>query len=196
MFSKISRYKKLTDVVATDSKGHLPRSKALRLVPEVSGDFYHTVEETDRLDHLAYKYYRQPRKFWRISDANPEFPSPSALLGKAPVASVRFPLAWDDTAGQPPWAELRHRMLEMVGVMDLQVIEETQLKPRLETVDSRPVTVHATQYQRAVIVTHNQMNVTVEALAEAIAALGFDVREPLSIGRIGKRIIIPQNTAG
>lgn len=79
MFSRISRYRKLADVVTTDAKGRKLASKSLRLPPEVSGTFLHTVEEVDRLDHLAYKYYKQPRKWWRICDANPEFMSPQAL---------------------------------------------------------------------------------------------------------------------
>ena len=70
-------------------------SKTLRLLPQVSGTFRHTVEDVDRLDHLAYKYYQQPRKWWRISDANPEFLSPQALLGKEPIVTDRFPVTFD-----------------------------------------------------------------------------------------------------
>ena len=64
MFSKISRYRKLPDTVSSDARGRSLQSKTLRLLPEVSGEFRHTVEEVDRLDHLAYKYYRQSRKWW------------------------------------------------------------------------------------------------------------------------------------
>ena len=85
MFSKISRYRKLPDVVTIDVQGRRLESKSLRLLPEVTGIFLHTVESGDRLDHLAYKYYKQPRKWWRICDANPEFPSPQALLGKESI---------------------------------------------------------------------------------------------------------------
>lgn len=114
MFSKLSRYRKLPDVVTTDAKGRALRSKSLRLLPEVSGDFFHTVEEIDRLDHLAYKYYRQPRKWWRICDANPAFMSPQGLLGGEPLVTARFPLAF--TGPHPPWSELLQALSETVGV--------------------------------------------------------------------------------
>ena len=55
MFSKLSRYRKLADVVTTDAKGRHLKSKSLRLLPEVSGTFLHTLQDVDRLDHLAYK---------------------------------------------------------------------------------------------------------------------------------------------
>jgi len=32
----------------------------------------HTLKATDRLDALALHYYNDPRKWWRILDANPE----------------------------------------------------------------------------------------------------------------------------
>ena len=92
MFSKISRYRTLPDVVTTDARGRTVSSKALRPLPTVSGTFLHTVEGVDRLEHLAFKYYQQPRNWWRICDANPEFMSPQGLLGKEPVVTARFPL--------------------------------------------------------------------------------------------------------
>ena len=70
MFSRISRYQALPDTVTTDSQGRTVPSKAVRLLPQVLGTFRHTVEEVDRLDHLAFKYYQQPQKWWRIVDAN------------------------------------------------------------------------------------------------------------------------------
>ena len=36
----------------------------------------------DRLDQLAYKYYGQPLQWWHICDANPDFLSPLAPLGR------------------------------------------------------------------------------------------------------------------
>ena len=90
MFSRISRYRTLPDIVTTDADGRTLVSKTLRPLPQAPGTFRHTVEEADRLDHLAYKYYQEPRKWWRISDANPEFLSPQALLGKEPIVTDRF----------------------------------------------------------------------------------------------------------
>jgi hypothetical protein len=194
MFSKISRYRKLADVVMTDAKGRKLASKSLRLLPEVSGTFLHTVTEGDRLDHLAYKYYKQPRKWWRICDANPEFMSPQALLGKEPIVTTRFPLIFNDDQGQPPWAKLLEKLPKMVGVEDLKVEEEVVLVEEARMVGERRITVYVEQFKRAVIVTYNQMNVSAEALAAAISDVGFEVGEPGNIGRVGKQIVIPPDT--
>jgi hypothetical protein len=95
MFASFSRYRKLPDVVTTDAKGRTLASKALRRLPSVSGTFQHTVADGDRLDHLTFKYYQQPTKWWRISDANPVFLSPQDLLGKEPVVTDRFPVTFN-----------------------------------------------------------------------------------------------------
>ncbi len=194
MFAKISRYYKLPDEVTKDVQGRSLPSKTLRLLPEVSGDFLHTVEEVDRLDHLAYKYYRQPRKWWRICDANPAFLSPQAVLGGEPIMTDRFPLTWDDAAGQPPWANLRQGLLATVGVLDLQIVEEAQLVPEVQTVDGQPVTITVDRYKRAVIVIYNRLNVSAETLSGLITATGFETSQAERIGRVGKKIIIPPDS--
>ncbi len=196
MFSKISRYRKLPDVVTADAGNRLLESKTLRLLPEVSGIFAHTVEEGDRLDHLAYKYFKQPRRWWRICDANPEFMSPQALLGKEPILTDRFPLTWDDEAGPPPWAELRRQLSENVGVLDAQPVEEVVLVWEVRTIGDHEITVHQERYERAVVVIYNRMLVGAEALADVVAGPGFVVGQPERIGRVGKSIIIPPNVVG
>lgn len=133
MFSKLSRYRKLLDVVTTDVQGRSLQSKTLRLLPEVSGDFLHTVEEVDRLDHLAYKYYRQPRKWWRICDANPAFMSPQALLGKGPQAAARFPIVWEGP--MPPWPILLRALADVVGVEDAGMGTSDQPLPDTQILD-------------------------------------------------------------
>lgn len=194
MFSRISRYRKLPDVVTTDSKGRILVSKTLRLSPPVSGTFRHTVEDADRLDHLAYTYYRQPHKWWRISDANPEFLSPQALLGKEPTVTDRFPLTF--AGAQPPWAALVQNLTRQVGVEEVKVVEEIRLMPQQQTLAGRPVTVHLEQFARAVIVTYNRLNVSGGDLARIMAASGFVSGHPESVGRVGKPIIIPRNVTG
>jgi hypothetical protein len=133
MFSKISRYRKLTDILTTDVKGRTLESKSLRLLPEVSGTFLHTVEEVDRLDHLAYKYYKQPRKWWRICDANPEFMSPLALLGKEPVATGLFPIVWEGLV--PPWSVLLNDLSAQVGVEEVKMGTSGQTLPDTRVLD-------------------------------------------------------------
>lgn len=114
MFSRISRYRKLPDVVIVDAKGRRLASKSLRLLPDVTGTFLHTVEEGDRLDHLAFKYYEQPRSWWHIADANPAFLSPEAMLDQKPWITLQIPLTWDGPA--PPWSELLRDLLQIIGV--------------------------------------------------------------------------------
>ena len=196
MFSKISRYRKLPDVVTTDAKGQSLASKDLRLLPEVSGTFLDTVEAVDRLDHLAYKYYKQPRKWWRICDANPEFMSPQALLGKEPIVIDRFPLVFNDSGVQPPWADLLKQLSKMVGVENLQVVDDIQIIPEIQMIDGVQVTVYAEHFEWSVIVTYNRMNLSAEDLTSIITNAGFEVRQPENIGRIGKNIIIPPDVVG
>lgn len=260
MFTKISRYRKIPDIVTTDAKGRALESKSLRLLPEVSGTFLHTVEEVDRLDHLAYKYYKQPRKWWRICDANPEFMSPQALLGKEPTVMDRFPVTFNGNGSQPPWGDLVRNLSEKVGVMDVKVVEDIRLLPEaifkiteqsienlksegvpddvlenLETIknqeiigkgqfldilkttigdeqtvefkslilkhavqthDGQKVTIQIERFERSVIVTYNQMNLSAEDLSDVITAADFEVCQPQNIGRVGKNIIIPPDIVG
>ncbi|MCP4428750.1 MAG: hypothetical protein GY803_30055 [Chloroflexi bacterium] len=196
MFSKISRYRQQPDVVAVDESGQQRPSKALRPLPDVSGEFIHTIEEIDRLDHLAYKYYRQPRKWWRICDANPEFMSPQALLGKDVMATIRFPLEFDNDLGQPPWAELLAELPRTLGVESIRLIEEESFVEEETEFAGELVTIHAPEYERAIIIAYNQVNVVIDTLVSLIEAAGFDVGAPENIGRVGKQIIIPPDAGG
>lgn len=114
MFSKYSRYRKLPDEVTTDPRRRTLASKQLRLTPDVEGTFLHTVEEGDRLDHLAYKYYRRTRSWWRICDADAERLSPQALVGREPLATVRIPVTWEGFT--PPWSDLLKTVADAYGV--------------------------------------------------------------------------------
>jgi hypothetical protein len=114
VFSKISRYRKLPDVVTVDAVGRALASKSLRLLPRIEGRFLHTVEEGDRLDNLAFKYYDQPRDWWRIMDANPAFLSPDALLGTDSVVRVLVPVTWHGR--WPPWSELLRALRRTPGI--------------------------------------------------------------------------------
>jgi hypothetical protein len=194
MFSRISRYRTLPDVVTTDAEGRTLVSKTLRPVPQAPGTFRHTVEEADRLDHLAYRYYQEPRKWWRITDANPEFLSPQALLGKEPVVTDRLPVTFD--GAQPPWSALVQDLTQRIGVEEVKVMEDIHLLPKAQTVGGQSVTVQIEQFERALLVTYNQLNVSARDLAGVIAASGFTVRPPERIGRVGRQIIIPRDVTG
>lgn len=196
MFFKKSRYLDLADVVTADSYGRSLKSKALRLLPKVTGTFLQIVEEVDRLDHLGYKYYREPRKWWRVCDANPEFMSPQALLGKGPVITTRFPLSLLDSSTQPPWSNLLINLGAHVGVEDVQIADDISVVPEQQTLQGQSVTVFIEQYDLAVVVTYNLMNVSAEDLGNVITASGFVVAQTENIGRVGKNIVIPPDVVG
>lgn len=196
MFSKLSRYRKLPNIVATNAQGRAVAAKSLRLLPAVSGTFRHTLEAGDRLDHLAYRYYKQSTKWWRICDANPEFLSPLALLGKDPIAVTRFPLTLPDEGGQPPWAELRRQLSGLVGVERLHIEERVRLVPEIQTIDGETITVHVEHFERSLTVVYNRMNVSTQELADTIVAVGFAVSPGQNVGRVGKEITIPPNVVG
>ena len=115
MFSKISRYRKLPNVVTLDARSRALESKSLRLTPEVPTQTQHILEGSDRLDQVAYKYYQQPRNWWRICDANAEFDSPRALFGKSVTVTGHFHL--ERTGPTPFWPDLRRTIAALEGVM-------------------------------------------------------------------------------
>jgi hypothetical protein len=194
MFSRISRYSSLPDIVTTDAKGRTLLSKTLRPLPQVAGTFRHTVEDGDRLDHLAYKYYRQPRQWWRLSDANPEFLSPQALLGKEPIVVDRFTLELQGS--RPPWPALLQNLTQRVGVEKVVSVEEVRLVARTQIIGGRSVTLQVEQFERAIVVTYNRLNVSSAELAGIIAASGFGVLPPERLGQAGRQIIVPRNVTG
>lgn len=70
MIDKTSRYAKVGQFVAKDATGSEVTLLELREIPAVTGFFLHTPREGERLDHLAHRYYRDPKKFWKICDAS------------------------------------------------------------------------------------------------------------------------------
>ncbi len=70
MFYKGSRYEKVGDAQHTDAQGRVIKYKKIRFIPSTPARFNHLVRQGDRTDLLAYRYYRDPLKFWHIADAN------------------------------------------------------------------------------------------------------------------------------
>jgi hypothetical protein len=193
MFSKISRYRKVPDVTAPDLQGRTLAAKDLRLLPNVTGTFRHTVDAGDRLDQLAYKYYSQPLQWWNICDANPEFLSPLALLGKDAIVTTSFPVT---VSGTPPWAALFRSVQGMPGVEDVQISESIQLVSQQVTVGGQTITALVEQFSRAVLVTYNRLNTTAATLATNIEKNGFQVGPFSDVGQVGREIIIPPKPIG
>jgi hypothetical protein len=71
MFAKASRYETVADAVWTDPARREIVYKRLRVIPPpgpaVQG---HLVSRGDRLDLIAFRFYRDPEQFWRICDGN------------------------------------------------------------------------------------------------------------------------------
>jgi len=195
MVTRISRYSKLLKEVVIDAQGRSLKSTSLRLLPEVSGIFEHTVHDGDRLDHLAYKYYKEPRKWWRICDGNPQFDSPLALLGSGVIVTMRFPLTVAQGV-QPPWGQLGELLRETVGIEDVQSVEDVTLTSRQQLVDGEKITSSTEQVDRSVIVTFNHVNISADEVRVLIDTTAFAVGQPEGIGRVGKKIIIPPNVKG
>ena len=92
MFAKGSRYETVPDAVWTDPAGREIVYKRLRLIPPpgvaVQG---HVVQRGDRLDLIAFRFYRDPEQFWRICDGNTAM-RPDDLVAE-PGRRLAIPLA-------------------------------------------------------------------------------------------------------
>lgn len=88
MIFKGSRYEGVGTYQATDADGRTVTALRTRAIPPTPAGYVHTVQAGDRLDLLAYQFYRNPEKFWRIADANPPL-DPEELLD--PGRSVLVP---------------------------------------------------------------------------------------------------------
>ncbi len=78
MIFKGSRYQNV-GTYRVSLNGREASALKLRLIPETPAGFYHTFTADERLDLLAYRFYRSPEKFWLIADANTEM-DPEDLL--------------------------------------------------------------------------------------------------------------------
>ncbi len=195
MLTEQSRYNDLDDVIAPDAKGRSLKSKGIRPLPDVDGEFSHNVEENDRLDHLAHTYYSESRKWWRICDANSGFKSPPALLGKEPVVTTRFPVTFthaDDTV-EAPWYKLVKCLDRLPGVEKVRFRRLPTLVSKTVTHGGQQVEIWTEIFDTAFTVTYNRLSVTKAEIAAAIQKedSGFHVAEPVEAGMLGKGIVVP-----
>lgn len=81
MIFKGSRYEKLAPlaVTVTTPDGRQHAALPIRFPPDTPAGYQHVTVAGDRLDLLAYHYYRDPQRFWLIADANPAM-DPEELL--------------------------------------------------------------------------------------------------------------------
>ena len=169
MFFKGSRYKDLPKISSTNAKGQTARSKTLRWIPDTPGTFLHKLNQTDRLDLLAYKYYGNPKKWWLICDANPDFALPTDLLDRNPIVREIFDL--EPPAGDNKWPILIRALKELRGMRE----------------------VHTDIFQATLDVTYNRKELEREDIMDVITDQGFTVKTILKRERIGQKITIPPN---
>ena len=89
MFFDGSRYLRVADATFTDCGGRVLPLKATRESVATDGALSYQVRAGDRLDTLANKFYRDPRKWWLIADANPDVLALEQLL--EPGRLLRIP---------------------------------------------------------------------------------------------------------
>ena len=70
MIFKDSRYQNVGKYQVADASGRTVSALKIRFVPATPAGYFHTVTGDERLDLIAYKFYRNPEKFWLIADAN------------------------------------------------------------------------------------------------------------------------------
>jgi hypothetical protein len=83
MFASNSRYYNLGTYTVTLANGQTAVATRLHLPPTSPGPLsgYYTVEQNDRLDTLAARYFTDPTLFWQLCDAN-NSPSATALIAR------------------------------------------------------------------------------------------------------------------
>jgi hypothetical protein len=89
MFFKGSRYERIGTAELTDADGHVVRYKLTRLIPRTDAEAGHLVDDMERLDHIAFRYYSDPERFWRICDANEALWPPDLVA--EPNSIIRIP---------------------------------------------------------------------------------------------------------
>jgi nucleoid-associated protein YgaU len=88
VFFSESRYLSVDEYVVQDAQGRAVKVKRTRPTLDLTGSFQYTVKLGDRLDLLAQQFYRSPRKWWLICDANPGLMYPDDLLQPGRVLTI------------------------------------------------------------------------------------------------------------
>jgi len=70
VFLKDSRYDRVDPETYLDDRHREIRYKKVRIIPERRAVYAHKVREGERLDHIAFRYFKAPDKYWLICDAN------------------------------------------------------------------------------------------------------------------------------
>lgn len=189
MFTPDSRYRRSPVIASVNAAGQSIHAAELRLPPPTIGTFQHRVEEAERIDNLANRYYHDPLAWWRIADANPAFATPDELLGNSPWITERIAVA--PPAGPTSWAATLAAAAALAGVAKLRREPGYRLIVELHTVAGERVEVVREEIDEVVIATYHAAVTDRAALIAVFTSAGFTVvgREP--VARTGEAIIIP-----
>lgn len=89
MFFEGSRYRRTADAQLADALGRSHPLKDLREPVATELALVYTVRAGDRPDLLAQRFFHDPRKWWLIADANPEWLTLEQML--VPGRQLRIP---------------------------------------------------------------------------------------------------------
>jgi hypothetical protein len=70
MFTRTSRYADVPRAVLVTPDGREIAHVRLRIITTPEAFRAHIVAREDRLDRIAFLYFRDPEQFWRLCDAN------------------------------------------------------------------------------------------------------------------------------
>jgi hypothetical protein len=72
MIGRGSRYERVPVLQTTLPNGRIVSYLGLRTIVAPAAFYRHTFRAHERLDLLAYQFYRRPERWWLIADANGE----------------------------------------------------------------------------------------------------------------------------
>lgn len=90
MLFKGSRYERVPQSAITGPDGRVIRYTTTRFIPEGAASGRHRVTSDERLDHIAWRHFRDSERFWRICDANRALWPPD-LLEEGAVLRIPTP---------------------------------------------------------------------------------------------------------
>jgi hypothetical protein len=175
MFQPDSRYYDIPELSVRDRQGVVRHSAAPRLRSPAYAEVkaLHIVRQNDRLDNLAYEYFQDSRAWWKIADANPEFPSPRELLGDAVFENCTTLLGAPET-----WrhSEFERELTRQSGVIKSVIFSVRSRGPR--------------RYRLRLV--YNRLLFSETALRERLARDGCEILEFSRDERIGRNVRIPE----
>ena len=85
MIDRKSRYARTPVITVDDARSGTHPLLDLRVAPDTPATLQITPTDSDRLDLLAWRFYREPTRFWRICDATSEVDPVEVLAPGEPL---------------------------------------------------------------------------------------------------------------